>query len=356
MRRLFNKNKMRIAFIVPSLANKGPILIVKELCEYLVNKGNICKVFFFDNITELEMPCQAELLSFKQIIDFTQWDIIHSHMLRPDFWVFFHKPLLKKCSTKFITTIHQNIFQTLIYDYGCFIGFFTGIFWKFILTKFNHIVVLTNEHKKTLKYIKKEKISIIYNGRNIDINKTVEKKDIDIINAFRSKYKKIIGTNSIITKRKGLEQIINTLPLLPDIGYIIVGDGPEQGSLKRLAKQLRVDNQCLWLGVKPNGYRYTALFDVYLILSRSEGFPLSLIEAAAWGKPVICSDIPILKGIFNSEQVTFTPLDKPALLAKNINEVITNNQGREIALNKFYKEKLTSEKMCQNYINLYESI
>jgi len=347
---------MKIAYIVPSLANKGPILVVKDLCEYLISKGHECKVFCFDNIQELKMHCPIERVSFKHKIDFTNWDIIHSHMLRPDLWVFVHKPWIKKCSTKFVTTIHQNIIQTLTSDYVFFIGFLVGMIWKFTLRRFNHIVVLTNEHIKTLREINKNKISVIQNGRDIDINLSIDQEDVKLISLFSSKYRKLIGTNSIITKRKGLEQIIKALPLLPDIGYIAVGDGPEQKSLKKLAKQLGVENQCLWLGVKPNGFRYTAFFDAYLIVSRSEGFPLSLIEAAAWGKPTICSDIPILRNIVNSKQVTFTPLDNPSLLAQSINEVVFNNQGKEIALNKYYWNTLTSEIMCQNYFNLYKSL
>jgi len=347
---------MRIAYIIPSLSNKGPIIVVKYLCEYLKSKGHECKVFYFDNIHELTMPCPVERISFCHKIDFTQWDIIHSHMLRPDLWVYLKKPWNRNCSTKFITTVHQNITQTLTFDYGFIFGFLFGMIWKFMLKKFDHVVVLTNEHIKTLQKVERAKISVIFNGRDIDLRIPVDQKDIEIISIFRSKYKKIVGTNSIITKRKGLDQVIKALPMLPDIGYVAIGDGPEQRKLKKLAKQLGVESQCLWLGEKTNGYRYTALLDVYLIVSRSEGFPLSLIEAAAWGKPTICSDIPIFRNIVNSNQVTFAPLDNPAILAQTINEVIADNQGKEIALNKYYMNVLTSEKMGQNYINLYKSL
>jgi glycosyltransferase involved in cell wall biosynthesis len=347
---------MRIAFIVPSLANKGPIIVVKHLCEYLVYKGHNCKVFYFDDICELSMPCTTKRIFFMQKIDFTQWDIIHSHMLRPDLWVFVHKSWFGKCFTKFVTTVHQDIIQTLTLDYGVIVGFFIGNIWKFILKKFDRVVVMTNEHIKTLSEVRQNKISVIFNGRDIDFKTMIDQGDGDIISVFRSKYKTLIGTNSIITKRKGLEQIIKALPILPNVGYVVVGDGPEQRQLKQLAKQLGVENQCLWLGVKANGYRYTALFDVYLIVSRSEGFPLSLIEAAAWVKPTICSDIPVFRSIVNSKQVTFVTLDDPVLLAQTINEVVTYNHIKENALNEFYYTALTSEIMSQNYINLYESL
>jgi len=347
---------MKIAFIVPSLANKGPILVVKDLCEGLVDKGFECKVFYFDNILDVNMPCATQQISFKQTIDFSQWDIVHSHMLRPDLWVSIRKPWFKTSSTKFVTTIHQNISQNLISDYGFVKGASTATLWKFALKRFDHIVVLTSEHTATLNGLKDAKISVIFNGRDIDFNLPADEADVEKITAFRSNFKTIIGTNSILTKRKGLEQIINALPELPDVGYVIVGDGIEATALKKLAKKRNVENQCLWLGEKPNGFRYTNLFDIYLILSRSEGFPLSLIEAAAWGKPTICSDIPIFKSIVNTDQVAFTPLDNPTTLAQTIRDVSTNSNGRELAFNTFYHAALTSETMCQNYINLYKSL
>jgi glycosyltransferase involved in cell wall biosynthesis len=347
---------MRVVFIIPSLANKGPVLVVRDLCIGLINQGHECKVLYFDDIRELDMPCPTEHISFNQKIDFSQWDIVHSHMLRPDLWVFRHKSRFKKYSTKFVTTVHQNITQTLTSDYGFLKGFFVGMLWKIMLRKFDRVVVLTYEHIKSLNVVKQSKISVIFNGRDIDFLMPVDKADVEKIAAFRSNFKTIIGTNSIITKRKGLEQIIKALPQLPNIGYVVVGDGVEADPLKKLAKQLGVENQCLWLGARPNGFRYTALFDIYLILSRSEGFPLSLIEAAAWGKPTICSDIPILRSIVSSDQVVFTPLDDAEYLVRTINEVMFDNKGREIVLNSYYSEVLTSEVMCQNYINLYKKV
>ena len=44
---------MKIAYIIPSLANKGPILVVRDLCVELLKIGHFCDVYYFDEIIKL---------------------------------------------------------------------------------------------------------------------------------------------------------------------------------------------------------------------------------------------------------------------------------------------------------------
>ena len=41
---------MKIAMILPSLANKGPILVARDLCIEYKKMGHECSVFYFDDI------------------------------------------------------------------------------------------------------------------------------------------------------------------------------------------------------------------------------------------------------------------------------------------------------------------
>ena len=74
------------------------------------------------------------------------------------------------------------------------------------------------------------------------INDINNEKDYCLIKNLKSKYR-IIGTNSGINKRKGLEQIIKALPLLPDYAFIAVGDGEERNKLIELAGKLKVSER-----------------------------------------------------------------------------------------------------------------
>jgi asparagine synthase (glutamine-hydrolysing) len=96
---------------------------------------------------------------------------------------------------------------------------------------------------------------------------------------------------------KGFDRIIQLLPTLikkiPNIAYLIVGDGDDRPHLESMARQLRVDDRVVFAGYvseaeKADHYR---LADVYVMPSRGEGFGIVYLEAMACGIPVVGSGI-----------------------------------------------------------------
>jgi phosphatidyl-myo-inositol dimannoside synthase len=99
---------------------------------------------------------------------------------------------------------------------------------------------------------------------------------------------------------KGQDVAIATLPDLlrrvPDLAYLVVGEGPLRPTLERLAAERGVRRQVIFAGAVPRGelaahYRLGTLF---LQLSRQtgvydgiEGFGLAFLEAAAHGLPCV---------------------------------------------------------------------
>jgi phosphatidylinositol alpha-1,6-mannosyltransferase len=79
-----------------------------------------------------------------------------------------------------------------------------------------------------------------------------------------------------------------------DLGYLIVGEGPERAELQRQAVSLGLGERVRWLGAVDDGDLpgLYAAADLYLGLSReegpqAEGFGLALLEAQASAVPVI---------------------------------------------------------------------
>ena len=104
---------------LPNLSNTGPNIVAKDLCTGLVRKGHVCQVFYFDDIVELDMPCSIERITNMKRFDFSNWDIIHSHMFRPDLYIRLHTLFSrKKHRTRFISTLHNPIsYRALKIDY-----------------------------------------------------------------------------------------------------------------------------------------------------------------------------------------------------------------------------------------------
>ena len=78
--------------------------------------------------------------------------------------------------------------------------------------------------------------------------------------------------------------IIQALQELPQTKFCIIGDGKIKNDLIQLSVKLKVSDRVLFLGYKKDAYKYLPYFDVYAIPSHSEGFPLAMLEAAAYGK------------------------------------------------------------------------
>lgn len=101
---------------------------------------------------------------------------------------------------------------------------------------------------------------------------------------------------------KGHDTVIRALPRviesIPNIKYLIVGDGDDKERIAALARQLRVEDHIIFAGARQgrNLLEYYQACDVFVMPSRveerngkwsGEGFGIVYIEAAAFGKPVV---------------------------------------------------------------------
>lgn len=76
--------------------------------------------------------------------------------------------------------------------------------------------------------------------------------------------------------------------------FILVGDGDDDGTrreLQRLTEELGISGMTLFLGYQENLLPIYASFDVFMMSSRREGLPNSILEAMAMGLPVVTTDV-----------------------------------------------------------------
>lgn len=73
---------------------------------------------------------------------------------------------------------------------------------------------------------------------------------------------------------------------------IILGIGQTEGKLKALIKKLNLENNVFLLGFKENINYYLQNSKVFLMTSKTEGFPNSMLEAMSLGIPVVSLDSP----------------------------------------------------------------
>jgi glycosyltransferase involved in cell wall biosynthesis len=85
-----------------------------------------------------------------------------------------------------------------------------------------------------------------------------------------------------------LRAFARVLHQVPRSRLAIVGAGPLDGALRRLARDLNIDDRVAWLG-EQDVRRVLAGFDVFALPSRREGLPYVALEAMAAGLPVVAT-------------------------------------------------------------------
>jgi len=96
---------------------------------------------------------------------------------------------------------------------------------------------------------------------------------------------------------KGFDETIEALPgliaALPDVAYLLVGDGSDRERLEQKVRVLGVADRVVFAGNVPEAEKadHYRLADVYVMPSQGEGFGFVLLEAMACGIPVIASKL-----------------------------------------------------------------
>jgi glycosyltransferase involved in cell wall biosynthesis len=123
-----------------------------------------------------------------------------------------------------------------------------------------------------------------------------------------------IGTIKALDLRYGIDILIRAFSICINqlqsefrVRLVIVGGGPQEALLKKLVYELGLDSVVTFVG-RVNHEQVPAMlkdFDIFVALSRSESFGVSILEAGASGLPVIVSDAPGLKEVTNHRQTGF---------------------------------------------------
>jgi len=113
---------------------------------------------------------------------------------------------------------------------------------------------------------------------------------------LRSKNGRVILGVGRFTEQKGFDVLIRAfrtvLGSVHDCRLVIIGEGPDRGKLEGLVRDLGLAEHVDLPGYTKNPYSYMENVDLYVLSSRFEALPMTLIEAVALGTPVVSTDCP----------------------------------------------------------------
>ena len=110
----------------------------------------------------------------------------------------------------------------------------------------------------------------------------------------------------------------------------LVGDGPLESSLRRQAAALGIAGRVRFLGYQPDPASVLAGAQLFVLSSRSEAFPRSVLEAMRAGLPVVASAVGgVGEAVTDGVAGLLVPPGSPEALAAAIGELIRSAPRRQ---------------------------
>jgi len=147
---------------------------------------------------------------------------------------------------------------------------------------------------------------------------------------------------------------------VPDVDFLIVGDGPLRPELERLARALGVAERVRFLGLRHDVPALLAGVDVATLTSRWEGLPNAVIEAMAMGAAVVATDVGGCGELVGDDEAgRLVPMDSPEAVARALRVLLDDEQERRRcvrAARRRVEAELTVERMVARTETLYTDL
>lgn len=357
------KEKYKIVQVIPDLGLGGAEIMVEALCNELRTFGHEVHVVslytVYTPITErLEQSgiCVHYLnknkgfdfsliLKLRKLIKKVNPEIIHTHLYSLPYSML--ATLFLRISKR-VHTIHnlankevsknKRLINSIFYKYFSVIPVaISPLVKKSIIEEYN---------------ISSQKVPIVYNG--IDLSKCKPKNsydfakdDISILHIGRFSEQKnhemlLKSYKKVLIKHKNLK--LN-----------LIGDGEKREEIENIARTLDISRHISFLGLKSTVYDFLNEADIFILPSRWEGMPITIIEAMASALPIVATNVGGIPDMIKDNYSGLLVDVDEDRLAEALNELITKYDKREKFGRNAVKEseKFSSQRMANEYVKIY---
>lgn len=353
---------MKIIQIIPMFKLAGAEVMCENLCIALKNAGeNVIAVSFYSEKTAITERLEKEgirieyldkKLGFDASIIFKlvrlfkreKPDVVHTHIGGARYAL----PIATFCRIPVkVHTVHNiaqkeqeyagKIINNLMFNYCSVVP-----------------VALSEEVKKTIEEVYKlpaKKIPVIFNGINLSKcqvkNDYTKKSNFNILHIGRFMD---VKNHSLILKSFAMFADKH-----PDARLQLLGDGELKETMMQLAKELNIVDYVEFAGLQSNVYPWLHNADLFILPSKFEGMPMTLIEAMGTGLPIIASKVGGIPDMLTNNEDAL--LIKPT--SDELNEAMERLYQSDTLREEFGKKVkkkaivFSSEEMAKRYERIY---
>ena len=288
----------------------------------------------FPNIEYIDLP-STRIKGFEAVwhtllsvlhIAFHRPDVVHIHNIGPGMFA----PLLRLMGLRVVLTYHSPN-----YEHDKWNGPARWLLRQCekLSLNFSNRVIFVNRHQME-KCGALDKSVFIPNGIDPVTRSTatsfLEKHGID-----QGNYLLAVGR---LTPEKGLEYLVEAANRLPQVQQVVIAGASDHDSTYReLLERLDVNKKVIFTGFT-TGEDLRQLYSharSFVLPSVNEGFPMVMLEAMAYGLPILCSDIPGTRQVELPEEDYFTVRDVNSLCAAITRQLDEPNEPRHYDLEKY---------------------
>jgi glycosyltransferase involved in cell wall biosynthesis len=163
-------------------------------------------------------------------------------------------------------------------------------------------------------------------------------------------------------EQKDYVTLIKALSELRELEWHLdqVGDGPLLDDIRRVAHELGLSERITFLGLREDVGSLLARSHAYLLISKWEGFPRSILEAMRAGLPVIASDVGgVREAVTDGKTGLLVRRSDVRALADRIRQLIESPSQRVafgMAGRARYAEKFTFDRMLDETLAVYREV
>jgi glycosyltransferase involved in cell wall biosynthesis len=138
---------------------------------------------------------------------------------------------------------------------------------------------------------------------------------------------------------------------------IIAGSGPLQGELLRLSTLLGLERRVRFLGFESDVRRWMQAADGFVLSSRWEGLPMSLLEAAACALPAVASDVPGTREVIaNGKTDWLTLAGDAAALSEAMTRMMGISPKKRNAIGQRARQRVIERFSLEGVLDLWEAL